>query len=197
MGMPRSALVEKIPFRLGTAKQVVALRRTMMRSLPVAIALVATELFLGTSNVLAQNRVEAGTLTCRIGPGVGAVIASHRQMRCRFNPRSGDRVEDYSGTITRFGLDVGVTAASVMTWVVFVRTRAFRSGALAGHYIGASGDASLGAGAGAKALIGGSRRSTVLQPFSLVGQVGINLAVGITGLTLRYRGSSIAESPAS
>jgi Protein of unknown function (DUF992) len=197
MGTPTSALLEKIPFRPGTAKQAVAPRRRMTRSFRIALTLVAAELFLGTSNVLAQNRVQAGTLACRIGPGVGAVIASHRQMRCRFNPRSGGRVEDYSGTITRFGLDVGVTAASAMTWVVFVRTRTFRSGALAGHYVGASADASLGAGAGAKALVGGSRRSTVLQPFSLVGQVGINLAVGITGLTLRYKGSSIAESSAS
>lgn len=168
-----------------------------MRSLSVSLALLTTVLFAGTSGVLARERTEAGKLTCRIGPGVGAIIASHRHMRCRFDPRGGGRVEEYSGTITRFGLDVGVTAASVMSWVVFVRTRVFHSGALAGHYVGASGEASLGVGGGAKALIGGSRRSTVLQPFSVVGQVGVNLALGATGLTLRYKGSSTSESETS
>jgi hypothetical protein len=169
----------------------------MVRALSVSLAMMTTALFFATSGVLARDRTEAGTLTCRIGPGIGAVIASHRQMRCRFDPRGGGRVEEYSGTITRFGLDIGVTAASVMRWVVFVRTRVFRSGALAGHYVGASGEASLGVGGGAKALIGGSRRSTVLQPFSIVGQVGVNLALGVTGLTLRYKGSSTSESQTS
>jgi hypothetical protein len=168
-----------------------------MRSLFVSLALMTVVLFFGTSGVLARERTEAGKLTCRIGPGIGAVIASHRQMRCRFDPRGGGRVEEYSGSITRFGLDVGVTAASVMRWTVFVRTRVFRSGVLAGHYVGASGEVSLGVGGGAKALVGGSRRSTVLQPFSVVGQLGVNLALGVTGLTLRYKGSSTSESQTS
>jgi Protein of unknown function (DUF992) len=62
-------------------------------------------------------------------------------------------------------------------------------GQLAGRYVGASGDVSLGVGAGANALIGGSRRSVMLQPVSLVSQVGVNLAVGVAGLTLRFIGS--------
>jgi hypothetical protein len=162
----------------------------MLKFVSVSALLLMIALFMGTSGALARDRTEVGKLTCRIGPGVGAVIASHRQMRCRFDPRGGGRIEEYSGTITRFGLDVGVTATSKMTWLVFARTRVLGSGALAGHYIGASADASLGLGGGAKALVGGSRRSTVLQPFSVVGQVGINLALGVAGLTLRYKGSS-------
>jgi hypothetical protein len=166
----------------------------MLKFVSVSATLLTIVLYGGTFEVLAQDRTEAGTLTCRIGPGIGALIASHRQMRCRFDPRGGGRVEEYSGTITRFGLDVGVTAASKMAWVVFARTRALRSGALAGHYVGASADASLGLGGGAKALIGGSRRSTVLQPFSVVGQVGINLALGVAGLRLHYKGSSESQT---
>jgi hypothetical protein len=159
----------------------------------VSVALAVSILFFDTSSVQAQARIEVGTLRCRIGPGVGALIASHRQMSCRFNPREGRRVEEYSGTITRFGLGIGVTATSAMTWLVYARTRVLRSGALAGHYVGVSGEASLGLGGGAKALVGGSRRSTVLQPFSVIGQVGVNLALGVTGLTLRYHGSLISE----
>jgi hypothetical protein len=159
----------------------------------LSVALAMSSLFFDTSPVLAQDRIEVGTLTCRIGPGVGALIASHRRMSCRFKPREGRRVEEYSGTITRFGIDIGVTAGSAMTWLVYARTRVLGSGALAGHYVGASGEASLGLGGGAKALVGGSRRSTVLQPFSVVGQVGVNLALGVAGLTLRYHGSLISE----
>jgi hypothetical protein len=132
-------------------------------------------------------RVKLGMLICRVGPSVGALIASRRRMACRFEASDG-RVERYSGTITRFGLDIGVTAGGVMTWSVVARTRHRNAGALAGHYVGVSAEASLGLGAGAKVLVGGSRRSTMLQPVSALGKAGVNLAVGVAGLTLRYQG---------
>jgi hypothetical protein len=157
----------------------------MFRSLFVVAALAAAILPAEISAAQAQGRTKAGTLVCRIGPGVGAIIGSRRRMACRFETNSG-RVEHYSGTVTRFGIDIGITAGGVMTWLVLARTRSLNSGALAGHYVGASADASLGLGAGAKVLVGGSRRSTVLQPLSVVGQAGLNLAAGVTGLTLRY-----------
>ena len=137
----------------------------------------------------AQARTQVGTLTCRMGPSVGALIASRRRLTCRFT-KAGGRVENYSGAITRFGFDLGVTAGGVMRWRVVARTRSLGRGALAGTYVGASGDVSLGLGVGANALIGGSRRSVVLQPMSFVGQVGINLALGVAGLTLRFKGMS-------
>ncbi len=71
-------------------------------------------------------------------------------------------------------------------WRVFARTQNPRPGSIAGHYFRASAEASLGLGAGAKVLIGGSRRSTMLQPLAVAGTFGLNVAVGITGLTLRY-----------
>jgi hypothetical protein len=166
----------------------------MLRAAFAATALAAVALFTEIPAVGAQDRTEVGRLTCRIGPGMGAIIGSRRRMACRFGPNGGGRVENYSGTITRFGLDIGVTAGGVMTWLVFARVRGFPPGTLAGHYVGASGDVSLGLGVGAKALIGGSRRSTVLQPFSTVGQVGVNLALGVAGLTLRFKGSSVPPS---
>jgi hypothetical protein len=107
-------------------------------------------------------------------------------LTCRFNPVSGRPTEHYLGTITRFGLDVGATAGGILTWRVLARTRNIGPGMIAGNYFGVSADASLGLGAGAKILIGGPRRSTVLQPIAFVGNVGLNLAVGITRLTLRH-----------
>jgi hypothetical protein len=56
--------------------------------------------------------------------------------------------------------------------------------ALAGGYAGASGEASLGAGVGANVLIGGSNRSVALQPLSVQGQTGVNLALGVASLEL-------------
>ena len=55
-------------------------------------------------------------------------------------------------------------------------------GALAGTYVGASG--SVGVGVGANMLFGGSGRSIALQPLSVEGSVGINLSLGVSGLTL-------------
>jgi hypothetical protein len=58
-------------------------------------------------------------------------------------------------------------------------------GALAGEYGGASAEATVGAGLGANVLVGGSDRTVSLQPVSVQGQAGLNLAVGVSGLTLR------------
>src|SRR5215831_14218930 len=139
---------------------------------------------LGVEPAAAQQQwqLNLGRLVCRTGPGIGAVIASRRQLTCLLRATDG-HVERYAGSVTRFGLDVGATAGGVMSWSVLTRTRGMRRGALAGHYIGLSGDASIGLGAGAKALIGGTRRAMVLQPVSLVAQVGVNLAVGVAGLS--------------
>lgn len=160
----------------------------MLRAFGGAMLVGAVALLADPSTAQAQRRTEAGTLRCTMGPSIGALVASRQRLRCRFT--SGGRVENYSGTITRFGLDVGITAGGVMRWVVLARTRSLGRGALAGNYVGASGDISLGIGAGANVLIGGSRRSVMLQPVSLVGQVGVNLALGVAGLSLRFTGSS-------
>ena len=52
-------------------------------------------------------------------------------------------------------------------------------------YVGGSGDISVGIGVGANALIGGSNKAVALQPLSVEGQVGLNLALGIANLQLR------------
>lgn len=115
---------------------------------------------------------------------MGALVGSRRRMTCQFHTASGS--ESYTGTLTRFGVDVGVLAGGVLAWRVLTRTQSVRRGALAGHYVGVSADASIGIGGGAKVLVGGSRRATILQPTAFVGNLGLNVAVGITGLTLRY-----------
>ncbi len=101
-----------------------------------------------------------------------------------FNSADGGPRELYTGSITKFGLDIGATSGGVMVWAVFApSTRQF--GALAGHYAGATAEATVGAGIGANALIGGSDRTVTLQPLSIQGQTGLNLAAGVASIDLR------------
>jgi hypothetical protein len=137
------------------------------------------------SPVAAQNGAKVGLLSCNMSPSVGLIIGSRQHLHCRFTPDQGGAPEFYSGTITRVGLDIGFRAGGVMSWGVFAPTSGLRHGALRGHYVGASGDVSLGLGVGGKVLVGGSHRTISLQPFAVQGQVGVNLALGVAGLTLR------------
>ncbi len=105
-------------------------------------------------------------------------------MRCVFQSGTG-WAHHYTGTITRLGLDVGITGGGRLFWAVFAPTSHIGPGALRGTYVGASGNASLGVGLGANVLVGGSHRTISLQPLSVEGHVGINLAVGVAGLNLR------------
>lgn len=159
----------------------------MQKAVMIFVGSTALMVSLGALNAAAQLRAEAGVLTCRLGPNVGRIITARPRMRCQF-VKSDGRTENYLGTITRFGLDLDITVGGVMKWAVLANTGITDRGVLAGHYVVANSDISPGVGIGANALIGGSRRSTVLQPLSLTGQVGINLAAGVAGLLLRYGG---------
>lgn len=132
----------------------------------------------------AQNRVKVGTLDCQMSGGVGLVVASRKELLCRFIPGArGWRGESYAGSITRVGLDLGATAGGNLVWAVYAPTSAGRY-ALAGRYGGASAEATVGAGLGANALVGGNNRTVTLQPLSVQGQAGVSLAAGVAGLEL-------------
>lgn len=126
---------------------------------------------------------KVGVLSCRTSASLGLIVGSHQKLRCSFRPDNGPP-ENYVGHINRLGLDLGVKAGGVMAWGVFAPAAGLHHGALAGKYVGGSGSASLGVGVGANALIGGSHRSIALQPLSVEGQVGVNLALGVAGLSL-------------
>jgi hypothetical protein len=133
----------------------------------------------------AQERVQVGTLECDISGGLGLIIASQKRLSCLFVPsQPGAPQEVYEGVINKFGLDIGATAGGKMVWAVYAPTDRWRN-ALAGSYVGASADASVGVGGGANVLVGGSNRTVALQPLSLQGQVGLNLAIGVADLELR------------
>jgi hypothetical protein len=132
---------------------------------------------------MAQQPTKVGTLTCDISGGIGMIVTSQKTMACNFAPSKGGK-EVYVGSISKFGLDVGATNQGRMVWAVFAPTSR-RAGALAGSYAGASAEATVGAGLGANVLVGGSERTIGLQPVSVQGQSGLNLAAGVSGLELR------------
>jgi Protein of unknown function (DUF992) len=130
------------------------------------------------------ERTKVGTLTCDISGGIGLIITSKKHVTCMFTPSGPGPREVYTGSITKFGLDIGGTTGGEMVWSVYAPSNR-RFGALAGEYAGASGEATVGVGLGANVLVGGSNHTVALQPVSVQGQTGLNLAVGVAGLTLR------------
>jgi hypothetical protein len=128
------------------------------------------------------QRVQVGTLACSISAGVGMVVASQRNVSCNFQPDGGPP-EAYTGTMTRIGVDVGFTTGGAMVWGVFAGTNRY-AGMLNGTYAGATAEATVAAGLGANVLVGGSNRSVALQPLSVQGQVGLNIAAGVGALEL-------------
>lgn len=150
------------------------------------LAALALGLVLAINGAVAQQagRVKAGTLSCDVSGGLGMIIGSQKSMTCRFDPVAPGWVpEAYNGSISKFGLDIGATSGSQMVWAVFAGGSP-APGALAGEYGGATAEATVAVGLGANVLVGGSDRTIALQPFSVTGQTGLNLAVGVALLRL-------------
>jgi Protein of unknown function (DUF992) len=153
--------------------------------------LLATLVFplLCTTQAFAQapgNWTQVGMLTCKLNPSIGFIIAGHQSMECRYVPSNpADPPQAYQGALNTVGIDIGISAGGVLAWVVLAPTVGIPAGALAGEYVGASGDVGIGLGAGANVLIGGSARTVALQPVSVEGSIAVNVTLGVSGLKLR------------
>ena len=130
------------------------------------------------------QRVQIGVLECRGAASVGFIVGSVTNLGCVF--RSDNMPEDrYVATIRKVGLDLGITQESALAWAVYAPVARLGPGNLSGNYAGAQGSASIGVGLGGNVLVGGSANSIALQPLSVQGQVGLNLALGVEALELR------------
>lgn len=127
--------------------------------------------------------IKVGTLVCDVSGGIGLIIGSSKSVRCTYNRASDGREEYYSGAISKFGLDVGVTTEQTMAWVVFA-PGVVGDGSLSGNYVGATAEATAGVGVGANALVGGFNNTITLQPLSVQAQTGLNVAAGVANLRL-------------
>jgi hypothetical protein len=149
----------------------------------LSAATVAAGMMAAATATPAAAATKVGVLQCDVAGGVGFIIGSQKSMTCVFTPDVGP-VEQYTGAVTKFGLDIGVTAKTVVVWAVLVTGPRYQPRSLVGNYGGVSAEASVVVGAGANALIGGNNNSIVLQPLSVQGQAGVNLAVGVTNFQL-------------
>jgi hypothetical protein len=127
--------------------------------------------------------VRVGELTCNVASGWGFVFGSSKDLHCTF--RGNARHEHYIGSISKFGVDIGYTDGGVLVWGVFAPTSDLRKGALEGGYGGATASATVGLGVGANVLIGGLDKSIALQPLSVEGNKGLNVAAGIGAISLK------------
>jgi hypothetical protein len=156
----------------------------MFRTAFAAAVIAATALAMIANPADAQPRsIQVGTLTCSLSAGVGLIVGSQRNVNCLLKGQPGEPEEAYTGTMTRVGLDIGVTTGGAIIWAVFSDTNRY-AGMLAGTYTGASAEVSVAAGLGANVLVGGSNRTVALQPLSVQGQVGLDIAAGIGQLEL-------------
>ena len=157
----------------------------MFRKLGIALALMFALLPFGVP-AYAQGGVRVGTLTCSVAGGWGFVFGSSKAIRCTLAP-GGGRPEHYAGSINKFGVDIGYVQGGVMIWAVLAPTTNPGPGSLAGTYVGATASATVGVGVGANVLVGGSGNSISLQPISIEGNTGLNVAAGIGSISLRYQ----------
>jgi hypothetical protein len=159
-----------------------------MRRLIVLAAMTATmltaSLIASLGGADAQDRVRVGVLECRGAASIGFVVGSVTNLGCvlRVEGMPEDR---YIATIRKVGVDLGITQETALAWGVYAPVARLGSGDLSGTYAGAQGSASVGVGLGGNVLVGGSDNSIALQPLSVQGQVGLNVAAGLESLELR------------
>jgi len=145
---------------------------------------IAAMLAMVMGSALAQpNQIQVGTLTCSMSSSIGLVLGSQKNVNCTFKGQPGEPEEAYTGTMTTIGLDIGVTTGGVVVWAVFAGSNR-QTGMLAGTYAGATAEVSIAAGLGANVLVGGSNHTVALQPLSVQGQKGLDIAGGIGALEL-------------
>jgi hypothetical protein len=155
----------------------------LMMGTAVAIATLVLPLALASTADAAPHGVRVGELTCNVASGWGFVFGSSKDLHCTYHG-NGDRYEHYTGSISKFGADIGYTEGGVLVWGVFAPTSDMRKGSLSGDYVGASAQATVGVGVGANALVGGLDKSIALQPLSVEGSKGLNVAAGIGAINL-------------
>jgi len=158
------------------------MQRTVWAGLGAA-TLIMGAAFYAQTHAQSKSGVNVGSLTCNVAGGVGFIFGSSKDLDCIFARGDSGPSERYHGTIKKFGVDIGFTKEAHVVWLVFAPGNV-APGALAGDYGGATGSATVGVGAGANVLLGGSNKQITLQPVSVEGSVGLNVAAGVAGVTL-------------
>jgi hypothetical protein len=155
----------------------------------IVLAATAALALAGGASAARAGAVEIGLLICGVAGGDGFIFGSTKSVNCTYTPAlSGAPAESYTGAISRYGVDLGFTGQGILKWAVLATNfSAYQPGALAGHYGGVGAEATTAVGVGANVLVRNSFRDFMLQPVSVQGQTGLNVALGVAGLTLASR----------
>src|SRR5262252_3674971 len=141
-------------------------------------------LALATQAQAAPAGVKVGILTCHVESGWGYIVGSSKDMHCNYQPNQGEP-DRYEGSISKLGVDIGYSSSAVIVWDVVAPSSDIRPGALQGDYAGATAAVTVGGGVGAHVLLGGFDKSIALQPVSVEGNTGLNVAAGVGEMNLR------------
>ena len=129
------------------------MEKNFHRMLTAAVAIAGLSLA-GAANA-APHGVKVGSLTCNVASGWGFIFGSSKDLHCTFHGNDSHHNEHYTGSISKFGVDIGYTEGGVLVWGVFAPSSDVRPGALEGDYAGATASATVGVGVGANVLVGG------------------------------------------
>jgi len=135
------------------------------------------------TRVASAQGIKTGVLTCQVASGFGWILGSTRTLECRYLPGQGHS-EEYTGTLTKIGIDIGYLGSFVLVWAVVAPNSRPGPGALAGSYAGATAQAVAGLGGGVNVMTGGFRNSIALQPVSVEGNTGIYVGAGFASMSL-------------
>ena len=127
-----------------------------------------------------------GILTCKTvqGSSLSLIIHSTEGVKCVFKDNIGE-TENYKGeTGVGLGFDVSFDRETTIVYTVMAANIKAGNHQLAGKYFGGGGSATVGAGVGAQALIGGGKKNVSLQPVALSGSTGAGVSGGLTYLYL-------------
>jgi hypothetical protein len=156
-----------------------------MRKTTALAGIASVTMVLVAASFPAQAKARVGTLSCDVSAGIGLIIFQKQTMTCTFTPDRAGPIDRYTGQIDEYGVALGAVEKGQLIWGVIAETEGIQAGALAGTYVGVGAEATAGVGLGANVLIGGTGRAFSLQPISVEGQVGVNIAGGVTRVTLR------------
>jgi len=156
------------------SKQFVAATAALVISAVVSTTALANE---------TKNK-QVGKLECTVDGGVGLLLGSKKKMACTFTKKDGS-TEKYVGRVTKLGIDIGVTKESTILWAVYAPSGENDKGGLAGKYSGVGAEVTVAGGVGANALFSAGNNFT-LQPFSVQGQKGLNIAGGFAQIKLEF-----------
>jgi hypothetical protein len=159
----------------------VSIRKTILAAGAIALAAAV----MPAPAKAGETGIKTGFLTCHVASGFGFIFGSSKEVNCTYTTLTGSQGENYVGDISKFGVDVGYSGSAIIAWAVFAPSADVVKGALTGQYAGVTASAAAGPGVGAHVLVGGFNKSFTLQPVSVEGSTGLNVAGGIESLSLR------------